>query len=135
MDAKDSLIGWTGGTMKFGRYQVGLGAVLLDNCGGHGDLPSFDGAEYVELPPNTTPRYQPLDQGLISKPEIRYRALLLRETIDILHRLQGSDHGFRSNSARGRYALRESQVPHILDAINLMDRSWNDVSVCDVINC
>ncbi len=57
------------------------------------------------------------------------------KTIDILLRLQGSDHGFRSNSARGRYGLREGQVPHIADAINLMDRSWNDVSVCDVINC
>ncbi len=51
---KDSLIGCSGGYNELRKVSSGLSAVLLDNCGGHGDLPSFDGVEYVELPPNTT---------------------------------------------------------------------------------
>ncbi len=64
------------------KVSSGPWCLLFDNCGGHGDLPSFNGVQYVELPPNTTARYQPLDQDLISKTKIKYRALLLRETID-----------------------------------------------------
>ncbi len=101
---------------------------------GH-SLPALDNVTYVFLPENTTATYQPLDQGTISKSEIKYRSKMLRETIDIVSRMQEANHGFKSNSGNGRWRLRQGQLPHVAGAMRLMDSAWDEITLPDIINC
>eukprot|EP00171_Calliarthron_tuberculosum_P000673 IDg673t1 len=117
------------------KITVGPWLLILDNCSGHelhNDLPGF---RIVYLPPNYTAKYQPLDLGLISQSKIRYRSLLLRACIDVVIRLQSPDHGFKDNSGRGRWGVREGQLPHVADAISIFNQSWTGTSSNSIIKC
>ena len=109
--------------------------MILDNCNGHEHLQELENVEYGFLPANTTALYQPMDQGLIAQTKIRYRSMLLRQTIDILLRLQDPKNGFKASTGNGRYGLREGQLPHVDDAMALLDQTWEAVSKDDIINC
>lgn len=49
--------------------------LILDNCRSHDvhAADSIEGLELIFLPPNTTSKLQPLDQGIISSVKRRYR--------------------------------------------------------------
>eukprot|EP00171_Calliarthron_tuberculosum_P011986 IDg11986t1 len=49
--------------------------------------------------------------------------------------MQSQDHGFKSNSGRGRWSLREGQLPHVADAISLFDQSWSETGKKGIIKC
>ena len=48
---------------------------LIDNCSAHGSADSmsqFDNVSTKFFPPNTTPKLQPLDSGIIAALKVRY---------------------------------------------------------------
>ena len=48
----------------------------------------------------------------------------LSETIDILLRMQVPNNGFKAYTGKRRHDIRESQFPHVADAINLLRHTW-----------
>eukprot|EP00171_Calliarthron_tuberculosum_P023850 IDg23850t1 len=92
----------------------------MDKCEGQNKLPELIGVPIVLRPENTTAVYQSLDQGLISMTKIQYCSLMLRETIDILLRMQDSRNNFKSTTGNGIWGIKEEQIPNVRDAINLM---------------
>eukprot|EP00171_Calliarthron_tuberculosum_P008016 IDg8016t1 len=101
----------------------------MDNCEGNNRLPDLNVVNIVLLPENTTAVCQLLDQGLISMKKIQYRSSLLRETIDILLRMQESKNNFKFTTGNGIRGVKEGQRHHVRDAINLMDTAWAKVPV------
>ena len=53
-------------------------AILIDNCLAHPHVQSLRSVKLVFLPPNTTSKTQPFDQGIIANLKHHYRALLLQ---------------------------------------------------------
>ncbi len=47
--------------------------LFIDNCSAHTDLPTLSNIRIKFLPPNTTSKLQPLDQGFIKNFESLYR--------------------------------------------------------------
>ncbi len=66
----------------------GPGLLILDNFSGQDELQELDGVTQFFLPANTTAKYQPLGQDILSQAKIKYRSIILRETIDIVTRMQ-----------------------------------------------
>ncbi len=108
---------------------------IIDYCSGHDSLPALDNIKYVLLPENATATYQPLDQGIISKSKLKYRSKMLRQTIDIVSRMQEANHGFKSNSGIGRRGLQQGQFPYMAEAMRLKDFSRDESTLPDRANC
>ena len=87
------------------------------------------------MPPNRTATYQPLDQGLISQAKIWYRSMLLRQLCNNEEKKRAGEHGFKNNSGRGSWRLREGQLPHIADAINIIDEFWSQTGQISIPKC
>lgn len=124
--------GWYGDVKKVTN---GPWLLIIDNWEGkeiHFNLP---GVRIVYLPPNTTATYQPLDLGLILKSKIRYRSLMLRACIDCIIRMKTPNYGFKDNSGRGRWWVREGQLPHVADAICILNQFWSCYSSKSIIKC
>ncbi len=60
---------------------------------------------------------------------------MLRETIDIVSRMQEANHAFKSSSGNGRWGLQQAQLPHVADAMRLMDSAGDEITLTDIINC
>lgn len=59
--------------------------IIIYNCSAHGDgLPVLGGFEYIFLPPNVTPFYQPIDQGPVAAFMKVAREALFRKTFATL---------------------------------------------------
>ena len=118
------------------RISDGPWVLLLDNCTGHDALPGLENVAYCFLPPNTTARFQPLDQGIISMAKTAYKSGLLRKCIEALS-LMTSNLGPQNQavSRRGTLGLSEGHLPHVADAMAIMDSSWNNVDWSSIINC
>ena len=48
-------------------------ALVVDNCPAHPQIPGLQSVELVFLPPNTTSKTQPMDQGIIQNLKVHYR--------------------------------------------------------------
>lgn len=68
------------------------------------------------LPPNTTSVSQPLDQGIIHNLKTKYRKLLIQSRL-------------RSLDSNVEFSIS------ILDAINMIQRAWGQVSSATITNC
>ncbi len=117
------------------KISNGPWCIVMDNCGGHESALSIPGVEIVTLPPRSTAKHQPLDLGLIANAKIRYRSVLLSETINVLQQRRISNSTFPLTSGNGKWGLREGQLPHIGDAIELFNQSWSGVSKTIIIKC
>ncbi|KAG0437237.1 Tigger transposable element-derived protein 6 [Dictyocoela muelleri] len=97
--------------------------LLLDNVSVHPKNLYLGNIELLFLPPNTTSRIQPLDQGIIKAFKDRYRKYMLS---DITRRIETDETiSFESK-------LQEITV---LDAIMWSARAWSFISKETVINC
>ena len=91
--------------------------LFYDNVGSHIiDDVSLRSTTIVTLPPNTTSRLQPMDQGIIEACKKRYRSRLLQRVVVDLK------------------AGTETKIS-LLDAIHLISRAWNDVTEKSIANC
>ena len=56
-------------------------ALIIDNCPAHSTIDNLKSIELIFLPPNTTSKLQPLDQGAIRPLKANYKALALQRLV------------------------------------------------------
>ncbi|XP_057305268.1 tigger transposable element-derived protein 4-like [Hydractinia symbiolongicarpus] len=92
-------------------------ALIIDNCTAHPHVENLEWVELIFLPPNTTSRTQPMDQGIIRALKAKYRSLAVRKLIKALD--------------------EEKSTPKfsILAAMYMLRKAWDDVSNKTFTNC
>lgn len=90
--------------------------LLVDNCPAHPDVKHLKSIKLVFLPPNTSSKLQPMDQGVIHALKSYYRQLLLMKMV------QSMDDG-------------TALIINLLDAINLIHKAWQRVSQQTIAKC
>ena len=92
-------------------------SLVIDNCPAHPNTQaSLNVIKLVFLPPNTTAKLQPCDQGIIQNLKVQYRKYLLIKLIAAIE-------------------AKEDFSPNLLDALYLLCLSWENVSVQTITNC
>jgi len=89
--------------------------LLVDNCPAHPDV-KLKNINLVFLPPNTTSKLQPMDQGVVHTLKAHYWKCLVSRIIEDIDR------------------NIESKVS-VLDAILLLDKAWQAVWSSTISNC
>ena len=92
-------------------------ALNVDNCLSHPSVPNLKAINLVFLPPNTTCKTKPMDQGVIRSIKAFYREATVRKYID---------------------AVEKGKPPPkftILDAMTILTGAWNRVTTETVQNC
>ncbi|GBM86177.1 Tigger transposable element-derived protein 6 [Araneus ventricosus] len=56
--------------------------LFIDNCNAHSNFPALKNITVKFLPPNTTSKLQPLNQGIIRSFKFDYRAQIVRKLLD-----------------------------------------------------
>ena len=109
--------------------------LILDSCGGHESEIVLPNVRIEFLPLGTTAKYQTFDLGLIANSKIRYRSLLLRVTLDIFERRMAGNHQFKESFGRGNLEMREGQLPHVADVMQMFNEAWRMTSRTSVLRC
>lgn len=89
--------------------------LLVDNCPAHPEVP-LKKIKLVFMPPNTSSKLQPMDQGVIHSLKSRYRKIMLLKMLEAIDSKQ------------------EFSVS-LLDAINFIHRAWQQVTKETIANC
>ncbi|XP_041361034.1 tigger transposable element-derived protein 4-like [Gigantopelta aegis] len=90
--------------------------LLVDNCPAHPKVSGLTSITLTFLPPNTTSKIQPKDQGIIANVKVNYRREMMSDIIKAF----------------------DSQQEHsvsILTAINTAHRAWRHVTSSCIVNC
>lgn len=92
-------------------------AMVVDNCPAHPNIQcNLRAIKLVFLPPNTTSKSQPCDQGIIQNLKVHYRKNLIMQLIASIE----GNREFNFN---------------LLDALYLLRLSWNSVSPSTISRC
>ena len=91
--------------------------LIIDNCPAHPNVDNLKAIQLVFLPPNTTSKTQPTDQGVIRALKAFYHTNVLRRQI--------------------KYVDEGKTTPkiNILQAMRMLVRSWDAISINTVKNC
>ena len=92
-------------------------AFIIDNCPAYRTIDNPKSIELIFLPPNTTSKLQPIDQGVIRSLKAYYKALELQKLVMAIN--------------------KEKDLPvfSILDAVKLLDLAWQKVKSSTIVNC
>ena len=91
-------------------------ALIIDNCPAHPTIDNLKSIELIFLPPNTTSKLQPMDQGVIRSLKAYYKALALQRLVVAINK--GKD----------------LPVFSILDAMKMLDLAWQKVKTSTIVN-
>ncbi|XP_053391040.1 tigger transposable element-derived protein 4-like [Mercenaria mercenaria] len=91
-------------------------AMVVDNAPCHPKLQNLSNIELIFLPPNTTSKTQPMDQGMIQKLKVHYRKRV------VLRQLSAIDNGHDFTLS-------------VLYALRLLQQSWEFVTPTTITNC
>jgi len=94
--------------------------LVVDNCPAHPIVPDLSNVTVKHLPPNTTSRLQPLDQGIIKTFKSHYRKYLLKSIL-----IESTEKDI-SEVAKGI---------NVLDAVKWIDLSWKTLSKETISKC
>ena len=103
---------------------------LIDGCASHEDLVDPRGQiKTMVYPPNRTSKHQPQDMGIIAATKRYYRRRFLEVRVATMSvadtlRKQAKERKMVS----GTMGLVEGHSVHILDAAELLEAAWNDVT-------
>ncbi|XP_060084566.1 tigger transposable element-derived protein 4-like [Ylistrum balloti] len=100
---------------KFARQHRRI-AMVIDNCPAHPQIKDLKATKLIFLPPNTTSKTQPMDQGVIQNLKVHYRKRLILRHIKAIDRHQ------------------ELQIS-VLDAMKPLAVSWRCVTETTIKNC
>lgn len=91
--------------------------LIIDNCPAHPNVDNLKAIQLVFLPPNTTSKTQPMDQGVIRALKAFYRTNVVRRQI--------------------KYVDEGKTTPkiNILQAMRMLVKSWDAISINTVKNC
>lgn len=90
--------------------------LFIDNCTAHNLIPPLKAVKVKFLPPNTTSKLQPLDQGIIKNFKTCYRKEVVRKMISDMEQQFASP-------------------INVLHAIRMADKAWRSVSETTISNC
>lgn len=91
--------------------------LLLDNCRAHAiDVQNLKAIKCVFLPPNTTAKMQPCDQGIIQCIKVRYRQEIVQKLVHC-------------------YDSKKKFSVDILQAMVFLKNAWDSVSAKTIENC
>jgi hypothetical protein len=93
--------------------------LFVDNCPAHPHIVGLKAVKLQFLPPNTTARLQPCDQGIIWQLKCYYRKKLMQQIINHVDTEADSSH------------LKIS----LLDALHILRQSWIEVKSSGINNC
>ena len=91
--------------------------VIVDNCPAHPHVEGLQAVELILLPPNTTSKLQPMDQGVIRSLKAKYRSAAVKLYINRIESGQ------------------ELPKVSILDGMKFLVQAWNRVTKDTVQNC
>ena len=92
-------------------------ALIIDNCPAHPLIDNLKSIELIFLPPNTTSKLQPMDQGVIRSLKAYYRSLALGRLVAAVD--------------KGKPLPQFS----ILDAMKMLNIAWQKVKTSTIVNC
>lgn len=95
--------------------------LLLDNAPCHLCDVQLKSVKLQFLPPNTTSKMQPLDQGIIRCFKLKYRSYVLRKLISLIDETKNASDIVKSIN--------------VLDAIRWIKCAWDNVKTQTIINC
>ena len=72
---------------------------------------------------------------MVANAKIQYRASLLSATIDAINRKRTTNQVWQKDAEHGKWGIQDGQLPHVGDAMQLFNRSWNALSPKTVIKC
>ncbi|XP_067686985.1 tigger transposable element-derived protein 6-like [Haliotis asinina] len=90
--------------------------LLIDNCPAHPRVPNLKNVTVAYLPPNTTSRIQPMDQGIIASLKSNYRKQKMADLISA-------------------YDKKEKYEVTLLSAVTNIHRVWSHVTSQCIVNC
>ena len=90
--------------------------LILDNCPAHPLVDNLSSIELMFLPSNTTAKIQPMDQGVIRSLKSHFRKFFMQHYILALEN-------------------KEKFTVSILDAIRMLNKSWQCVTSATIKNC
>lgn len=91
--------------------------LIVDNCTAHPSVEGLKAIELVFLPPNTTSKTQPMDQGVIRSLKAKYRKKIIQRFI---------------RAVDTKKALPKTSI---LNAMQLLTSAWNEVTEVTIKNC
>ena len=91
-------------------------ALIIDNCPAHPKIQGLKAVTLIFLPPNTTSRTQPMDQGVIRSLKHHYRKQVIRKH---LHAIDND---------------QEAKI-NVLDALYFLQQAWNSVTQQMIASC
>ena len=126
----------------WGAFTSRRGFLIMDNASEHDASATDDRFDIDWLPPNTTARFQPCDQGVINATKSTYRRGMM------LDMLTAFDHQFEESTAErearkareararaGSLGVAEGRSPHVLDAIRLVKAAFDTVTPAAITRC
>ncbi|XP_067684471.1 tigger transposable element-derived protein 4-like [Haliotis asinina] len=90
--------------------------LLIDNCPAHPRVPNLKNVTVAYLPPNTTSKIQPMDQGIIASLKSNYRKQMMTDLICA-------------------YDKKEKYDVTLLSAITNIHQAWCHVTSQCIVNC
>ena len=111
------------------RHQVYL---IMDNLSCHGSIANPQ-VTIIELPPNTTAVFRPLNAGIIATLKIRYKKRLLHQVVSNLDVLLSSK-ARDPREPRGG-VLEDGGHAHLLDAAKFILEEWNEMPREQIVCC
>ena len=100
----------------------------------HGVSLCISGVKSISLPTNVTSMYQPMDQGIIRAWKANARADLLSQIVGpVDHRDELRVLGYKQKL--GMQGLQYAHDAHVLDGIQILNRSIRNITANTVVNC
>ena len=103
---------------------------LIEGCASHDLLVDLKGqVETMVYPPNCTSKHQPMDMGIIAATKLHDRRRFL--SVRVSTKAVADTLRTRAKErkiAAGMAVFVESHATHVLDAAELMEAAWGDIS-------
>lgn len=115
--------------------------LLMDNASGN-DFTDVPGLRSERLPPKTTARHQPCDQGVINTRKTTYKTGRMRQLLEVFDKrldetaAEAAVRGAYEAAARpGSLGLADCRTPHVLDAKRLVKEALDGLSQAFITRC
>lgn len=111
--------------------------LLMDGCASHDDWVDPKGQiKTMAYPPNCTSKHQPMDMGIIAATKRHYRRRLLNmrtSTMSVASTLLAQAKARKM--VAGTMGLAEGNSAHILDAAEILQAAWGDITPGTIARC
>ena len=105
--------------------------LIVDNCPAHPEVENLKSIKLKFLPPNTTSKLQPCDQGIIQSLKRHYRSQVLQR---YLAHIQAHVEDSSVSTASKAHIIKSFSLS-LLDALYMLRLAWNKVTETTVSNC